>query len=120
MSAPISKLTLLLRLLPEWNSRLSLAASFVVIIKKIKTHKIALAALFLVLPTVAEIKLPPPPVSYVLDEPHVLNQKTLEALQTLFKVHDQRTGEQIVFAIFQTTSGEDSVLWTNRIFQHWK
>jgi uncharacterized protein len=65
-------------------------------------------------------KLPPPPGEYVLDEPQVLNAKTRVSLQTLLKAHDQSTGEQIIFSIFQTTQGEDPVAWTNRIFQSWK
>ncbi len=64
--------------------------------------------------------LPPPPTQYVLDEPHILSDKTLRSLQALFLAHDRATSEQIVFAIFNTTSGEDPVLWTNRIFQAWK
>ncbi len=64
--------------------------------------------------------LPAPPTSYVLDEPGVLDAKTLGSLQALLSRQDSVTGEQVVFAIFKTLSHQDLVTWTNQVFQHWK
>lgn len=68
----------------------------------------------------AEKKIPSPPYYYVQDEPHVLDQKTTRALQTLLIEHDRVTGEQFLIAVFNSLDGEDLVDYTNRVFSNWK
>lgn len=65
-------------------------------------------------------KLPPPPKTYVLDEPEITSPEVRYALQTLLSEHAHLTGEQVVFAVFKSLDGEDLVEWTNRIFAEWK
>lgn len=63
--------------------------------------------------------LPAPPRYYVLDEPKVLSPNTKRALQTLLIEHDRVTGEQVIFAIFESLGEEDLVDWTNQVFTKW-
>ena len=69
---------------------------------------------------VSHARLPEVPTTYVLDEPHVLQEKTQRVLQQLLHEHDQATGEQVVVAVFQSLQGQDLVHWTNQIFQKWQ
>jgi len=63
---------------------------------------------------------PSAPYYYVLDEPHVLSERTLKSIQSLLVEHDRTTGEQIVIAVFESLDGEDSVDFTNRVFSTWQ
>jgi uncharacterized protein len=64
--------------------------------------------------------IPSPPYYYLLDEPHVLSQNALRAVETLLVEHDRVSGEQVLIAIFQSLGDEDMVDYTNRVFQQWK
>jgi uncharacterized protein len=64
--------------------------------------------------------IPAPPRYYVLDEPHLLNDRALKSLEGLLIEHDRATGEQIVVAIFNSLEGEDLNDYTNRVFQKWQ
>src|SRR4051812_11604358 len=64
--------------------------------------------------------IPAPPSYYVLDEPHILSERTTQALQALLIEHDRATNEQFLVAIFNSLDGEDLNDYTNRVFQTWK
>ena len=64
--------------------------------------------------------IPDAPYYYVLDEPKVLSQTELYAIQTLLIKHDHATGEQFLIAIFDSLDNEDLVQFTNQVFQQWK
>ncbi len=76
--------------------------------------------LALVAAIAAPAAIPPAPQYFVVDEPGVLQARTLQTLNRLFVAQEQATTQQIVFAIFSSLQGEDVVARTNQIFQAWK
>lgn len=64
--------------------------------------------------------IPEAPRAWVLDEPGILSPGAKGGLARLLAEHERITGEQVVFAVFNTLDGEDLVDYTTRVFQTWK
>ena len=62
---------------------------------------------------------PPPPQSYVYDEPHLLSESAKQTLFATLSAEDQKSGNQILVAIFNSSEGEDPVDYTNRLLKNW-
>lgn len=70
-------------------------------------------------PIHAASAIPPAPEHYVLDEPGLLTTPQRNALSTLLIEHDQATGEQIFFAVFNTLGDSDLTVRTHEVFNAW-
>jgi uncharacterized membrane protein YgcG len=83
--------------------------------------KIALtcAIALLALPAWAAKIVPPAPQYYVFDDSHALTKQQTEALSTLLIEHDQATGEQVIFAVFEGLEGEDPQEFARALFERW-
>jgi uncharacterized protein len=62
---------------------------------------------------------PPPPRAYVYDEANVIAPNSKTKLYATLANEDQKTGDQILIAVFKSLDGEDPVDYTNRLFKYW-
>jgi uncharacterized protein len=67
----------------------------------------------------ADKAFPPPPRNYIYDEPHLLSANETQEISAYLSNQDQKTGNQVLVAIFNSTDGEDFVDYTNRLFKTW-
>lgn len=67
----------------------------------------------------AEKAFPPAPTNYIYDEPHLLSPAGTQEISRYLSEQDQKTGNQVVVAIFNSLDGEDTVDYTNRLFKTW-
>ena len=65
-------------------------------------------------------QIPPLPAKFVWDEAHVLRAETASLLSQALAAESEKTGNQLVIAIFRELGGEDLVDFTNRVFKAWK
>lgn len=65
------------------------------------------------------LEIPPAPTDYVYDPSHTLDPQIKSQFTQLLSNADQKTGNQIVIALFPTLEGEDLVDYVNRIFKAW-
>ncbi|MEO5970403.1 MAG: TPM domain-containing protein [Bdellovibrionia bacterium] len=71
-------------------------------------------------------QLPPRPDYYVLDEAHILDGRSIHAIESLLTEHDRLTNEQAIIAIFKNAghispqSPNSEKEWTHRLFVEWK
>ena len=70
--------------------------------------------------TFAAKAFPPPPVDYVYDESSALSARAHQALSLALKQEDQKTGNQVLVAVFKSLEDEDLVDYCNRLYQSWK
>lgn len=50
----------------------------------------------------------------------MISARAVGAMDTLLRKHEDATGDQILFAFFDSLEGEDLVDYVQRVFQHWK
>jgi uncharacterized protein len=86
-----------------------------------KMYKFLIVPVLLGLSSFAQAKdIPKSPDNYVMDEPHVLSEATVNQLHATLAKLDKDTGKQVVVAIFTSLDGEDLEDYSHRVFHEWK